>query len=656
MNRILLIILFFILSVVACGQSQSQNESFYRGLMDSANAVSHYERALSSNNIYIRRAAAQELAVLMANGTALSLRTTLKIRQEVHGTWARALDSTGMLSGTRRSLPNKEKSLAFLLTMDQGTTDEARFYVLKESESLLTGQEIAAANGHFAIFHLRYNDALLFFRTFQEEGEWPAVMPDIFLKYPVLINDLGRAFQYTSSRMEGHDLFLRWATNLLLSNHGYASGPSSEEARFRLLFFAARIARRNGRNVQAMALFEQSLAIAPNTEQTDACIWYILDLALRENDNVFLQKMEQYISRWHNKNYYNDLLERFLQTLAAKHDWDRIISTFYIIKDSGTSIKSGYAWIIARVIEEGYRTTAQLADRMDYLNTAYSAVGNEMTSVLYYRDLSANILGRPFFSGQLARQEDMAVAVNTDRRSASRNPVPQVSPAIQFINGFFTYHAEDHALRYIRQLENELSIEDLRAAAGALDNAGMHVQVIRLVTRYMNRADFTPARRDIELLFPRPFQDLVEKYAAETNNPPEILFALIRTESAFQPAVISRAGAAGLTQLMPETAQDMANRIRRSGGPDYSGDNLKLDDPEQNIHIGSFYLNYLNGRFENKLLSLLAYNGGQTRVRRLRNAAALPADLFMETINISETRDYGRKVMGAAAVYRELYY
>jgi soluble lytic murein transglycosylase len=57
------------------------------------------------------------------------------------------------------------------------------------------------------------------------------------------------------------------------------------------------------------------------------------------------------------------------------------------------------------------------------------------------------------------------------------------------------------------------------------------------------------------------------------------------------------------------------------------------------------------------MLALLAYNGGQGRVRRWRGAeavAGLPVDLFLETVEFAETRNYGRFVTGAAAVYREL--
>ena len=653
MIKNLFLTLFFIFCITSCAQPQARvRNDFYRGLnsTNTSGKISNFERALSSTNVYVRRAAAQELAALMADGIQLSARVTQRMNQEIHGPWASALNSAN----------NKDTALAFLLNIDQSVPDEARLYALRESEPLLNDQEFAAVNGHYAIFRLRYNEALLFFRNFQEDGEWPSRLPDIFIEYPVLINDLGRAFQYTGSGMEGHDLFLRWVTSLLLSSHGNAVGPAAEEAHFRLLFFAARIARRNGRNDQAMALFERSLVIAPNAEQEDACIWYILDLALRDSTDVFLQRMEQYVSRWHNKNYYNDILERLLQTLAARQDWNRIARTFNIIKDSGASIKAGYAWILARVIEEGYTTQVRLADRTEYLEAAYNAGGNDLSSTLYYRGLSAAVLEKPFLPDHL--QGSMTADTSgTGRRNTARNntrtPAPQVSPVMQFINGFFTYNAGDHAMRYIRQLENELSIDDLREAASALDNAGMYVQAIRLVTRYMNREDYTGyTRRDLEILFPCPYKDLVEKYAADLHIAPEILFGLIRTESAFQNVVVSHANAVGLTQLIPSTAQDMAARMRRAGGPNYTGDNLNLDDPEQNIHIGAYYLNYLMGRFENKLISLLAYNGGMNRIRRLQNASSLPADLFMETLTITETRDYGRKVMGAADMYRALYY
>jgi soluble lytic murein transglycosylase len=174
----------------------------------------------------------------------------------------------------------------------------------------------------------------------------------------------------------------------------------------------------------------------------------------------------------------------------------------------------------------------------------------------------------------------------------------------------------------------------------------------------MAREDYELARQDLEISFPRPFQDLAGTYARESEVPEELLYGLIRTESAFDPAIYSRAGAIGLTQLMPATALDMAGRLSRRGGPQYSqGGKIELQDPETNIHLGAFYLRYLMNNLEHPMFALLSYNGGMGRVRRWRAAErSFPADLFLETIEINETREYGRKVLGAAAVYGYLYY
>jgi soluble lytic murein transglycosylase len=110
---------------------------------------------------------------------------------------------------------------------------------------------------------------------------------------------------------------------------------------------------------------------------------------------------------------------------------------------------------------------------------------------------------------------------------------------------------------------------------------------------------------------------------------------------------------------MPPTAAEMAGRIARQGGPDYRGPEMDLKDPDLNIHIGSFYLRYLKGQM-GFMPALLAYNGGMGRVRRWlaedRQKGGLPPDLFLETVEFTETREYGRRILAAAAVYGYLYY
>jgi soluble lytic murein transglycosylase len=181
---------------------------------------------------------------------------------------------------------------------------------------------------------------------------------------------------------------------------------------------------------------------------------------------------------------------------------------------------------------------------------------------------------------------------------------------------------------------------------------------MRVVSFFISRDDYVIDRRDMELNYPRPYRELIERYAKENGIPAELLFALVRTESAFTASSRSWAGAVGLAQLMPATALEMADRLSRRGGPDYVKDGeVDLEESEANLHLGAVYLAYLMDRMENPLLALLAYNGGMGRVRRWRSAEqALPPDLFLETIEYPETRDYARKVLASAAAYGYLYY
>jgi soluble lytic murein transglycosylase len=657
LRRSLFLFIIFSLYTNSCAKLASQQPedktdiSFYQGLQsksdsgDVSQAVNFFDRAMGSSNIFIRQAAAHEIAELMSEGVDISSAVMDRVRAEASGRWAAAFEAAAEM--------DKEKILQVFFSMENGSAlpNEIRRFILdkcSERENFFTENELSAINGHFSISRTRYNEALDSFRALRQEDKWPQRTPQLFLDYPILINDLGRAFQYTSSGTEGRDLFLQWENSLADSIVG--------EARFNLLFFAARIARRAGRTEQALSLFERSLAYAPDTVQSDACIWYILDTMARDattQHGAFLEKLERYALSWRDGHYFFDIFERLMQVFISQREWGRIIEVFELIKDNGgIYTKAKYAWVIARLIEEGLlsndemRLAAKAANTAEasseiYIRFAYDAGIRYESSALYYRYLGAHALQRPFllFDPLPAASEES-------------------SPALEFIMGFFSNGAAEFALRYIRQMENDLPPDELRMAALALQQAELYAQSMRLVTVYINNEGYTPVRLDMELLYPRLFRTLIERHAKENGMEASLLFGLIRTESAFQSGIVSHAGAVGLTQLMPATGRETAGRIRRAGGPDYTAaeGGLDLTNPSVNVHIGAFYFNYLNERFENSMLSLFAYNAGMNRVRRWRSLSSYPDDLFLETVSIAETRDYGRKVLGAAAVYEEMYY
>ena len=125
--------------------------------------------------------------------------------------------------------------------------------------------------------------------------------------------------------------------------------------------------------------------------------------------------------------------------------------------------------------------------------------------------------------------------------------------------------------------------------------------------------------------------------AADRNRVERLLLAaLVRAESNFDPDVTSRAGARGLTQLMPGTARMLGLRVDLRKGTD------ERIVPERALDAGARYLRAQLDRFRNKVkLSLAAYNAGPRAVIRHRG---LPP--------YRETRNYVRKVLQYRAEYR----
>jgi len=637
---------FFLLSllVFSCA-SQAKNNYYYQGLLDNSvpEKVKKFEKALSSPNEYIRRAAAEELAILMSQGRTLSRRTTERVRGEVSGFWAEAFKLA--------SAPDKDKVLSFLFGHDESSAsfEEARRFVLnacKKKDMFFSDWELSSIMGHYSVSCLRYNEALDYFRTFKQEDKWTEQIPYLFVNYPILINDLGKAFQYTKSDSEGLTLYSKWLTDKTLPF----------DLQYRLYFYAGRVARRMGnQNAKGIALFEQALTLAPDADQIDACIWYILDLTIKGSTNNFMEKLTQYVPEWHKGSYYNDILERFLHKLVSEKDWNKVIRVYDLIKHtSAFTSKIAYARIIARSIENKYLSAADM-------RLAAKTIDIESANALAFYRAAYDVGIVPSIPSFIYRSQ-CADALNESFLILIEEPEPVINentPYFQFIMGFFKNNAVDYMLSHIKELEHKLTVDEMRVVAKALHDEGYYAKCMEVVTSYIYKGGSSRNRRDWELLFPRPYLELVEKHAKEYNLEPSLLYGLIRSESAFRASVISRAGAVGLMQLMPFTAKDMAERLKRQGGPDYFGDNDAVDstNPAHNVHLGTYYFRYLHDYFDDPILALMAYNGGQNRIRRLRSAnSKMPIDLFVETVPILETRDYGKRVPAVAKIYHELYY
>ena len=131
-------------------------------------------------------------------------------------------------------------------------------------------------------------------------------------------------------------------------------------------------------------------------------------------------------------------------------------------------------------------------------------------------------------------------------------------------------------------------------------------------------------------------------HAAHYDLSPALLAAVIEQESKFDAGARSSAGAVGLMQLQPATAQGIA---KYTGGSKFVLSDL--DDPEINVRYGAWYLHHLMQKYGNERLALAAYNAGQENVDRWRAAG--------EGVQFPETRAYVDRVERLKGIYRRAY-
>ena len=152
-----------------------------------------------------------------------------------------------------------------------------------------------------------------------------------------------------------------------------------------------------------------------------------------------------------------------------------------------------------------------------------------------------------------------------------------------------------------------------------------------------------------EVTLPLRHDDVIRQQAREKDLDPALIAAIIYEESRFRPQT-SPAGAEGLMQITPETAEFIANN---SGATTFVLDDL--GNPQINISYGSFYLRYLIDRYDgDERLAIAAYNAGATNVDEWL-VEADSDELELEDIPFTETREYVADVEERRKEYEKNY-
>ncbi|MGF1500005.1 MAG: transglycosylase SLT domain-containing protein [Elainellaceae cyanobacterium] len=152
-----------------------------------------------------------------------------------------------------------------------------------------------------------------------------------------------------------------------------------------------------------------------------------------------------------------------------------------------------------------------------------------------------------------------------------------------------------------------------------------------------------------EALYPFPFAAPVQQWAEQRQLNPMMVMGLIRQESRFEPQIRSVAGATGLMQIMPATGQWIA---QQTDLPNYD-----LNDPNDNIKMGTWYLDYTHSEYgDNSLFAVASYNAGPGNVADwIRRFSTADPDEFVEQIPFPETKGYVEAVFENYWNYLRLY-
>lgn len=267
------------------------------------------------------------------------------------------------------------------------------------------------------------------------------------------------------------------------------------------------------------------------------------------------------------------------------------------------------------------------------------------------RDAEALVLLKPLsqefsFYGQLAL-EDLGGKINApppgytpsaaDMQAMSQNP--GIRRALALYGLGMRVEANREWAWSIRGMDDR----QLLAAAEVAKRADIPDRVI-------NTADKTVAVHDFRLRYFAPYHDMLKVHAERQGLDEAWVLGLIRQESRFIADIRSSAGAMGLMQLMPGTAQWVAGKMGLKNWRWGS-----VTDVDTNLSLGTYYLkhvlDYLDG---NPALASAAYNAGPGRARAWRPERTMETAAWAETIPFNETRHYVKLVMANASYYASL--
>lgn len=315
----------------------------------------------------------------------------------------------------------------------------------------------------------------------------------------------------------------------------------------------------------------------------------------------------------------SDSIERRLRLAVTQQQWSEVLRWTARLPDEVKKKDRWLYWEARSYAEQG---------QMPLARRIWQQLANE----------------RSYYGFMAAQQLDLAPNLREQRHEVSPLRLQQLSehPPVQRVSELYSLSqivsARSEWMSLMRSVPPSVMLDYGRVA----EDKGWHDLSVQsaIVGKQWDQ---------LELRFPLSYSDEFRRFADMRKVDHSLLIAVARQESALYPRAVSSAGARGLMQLMPATAQETAKKI----GFRYAS-RSQLYTPEDNIRLGSAYLQQLLKRYQgNRILATAAYNAGPHRVSRwLDERGDVPADVWVESIPFRETRFYVQNVLAYQVIYQ----
>ncbi len=458
------------------------------------------------------------------------------------------------------------------------------------------------------------------------------------------LSDIGKSLLYGSKNT------LRYAEILEIAAESY---PKKSSEAFMCNFYSGRLYEKSSSFISVAAdMFEKAVLSSTNDKHFDNALWYYLSAIRKMSSRQCIESLLEYAPQWHDSSYFDDLLDTLAYQVLDIGNYRGFYALYKAIGNYMSPVSfSKYAYMSGLFITQGYLDSefALASEKEKAVEDLFKQSYNAKNGSFYYRIMAAYEL-------DLSTQETLDSLLKTG--TIIEKEIDTGFEKILFAllkkgyvdETYLLYMANSDIVSLDSASQIALSLIETNSPSIENDFRNNYfTEALRLISRAIHSSEIDVPFSTMQLLYPKYYSDFVTKISELYEMDENIIYALIRSESFFDYDIESWAGAIGLTQLIPTTAQDVARKLKV--------DEYDLQNPLQNINFGIFYLDELLPRFgvDNSMLrAFFAYNAGITNLRRWEKTYSdvlSTVPLFLESIPFAETREYGRKLLSAGVMY-----